>query len=315
MSLGFNLTGSLAAIDKWVQETHSDGDDDFDEVIVQEDVSHIKINSRSSGGHNHTADESAHDDGKDKVLDETNDSDNAVDEESRRFSAELLLSESHRCCTYSAYIHTYIYTHHMIALFRAIEKPDPFAATPPVDKEWLAARDSILSNGMVRNSVIHFPQLTSPVIVRLFCYNYQSPLSVPTTPAKLNAVRVVGTKALKAKRIPAQSPSKDDVSELDIFSPTRNAAMQEIKKKTKTSSKSSHQSIEVLPADTSVSAVDVREVEEISVQPEGDTDTFQLKYFINIIIIFNFGYIYVYSFWKRSLHERQGHRRNVAEAA
>ena len=108
---------------------------------------------------------------------------------------------------------------------------------------------------------------------------------MPTTPAKLNAVRVVGTKALKAKRIPAQSPSKDDVSELDIFSPTRNAAMQEIKKKTKTSSKSSHQSIEVLPADTSVSAVDVREVEEISVQPEGDTDTFPLKYFINIIII------------------------------
>ena len=103
MSLGFNLTGSLAAIDKWVQETHSDGDDDFDEVIVQEDFSHIKVNSRSSGGHNHIADES---DGKDKVLDETNDSDNAVDEESRRLSAELLLSESHRC-TYSTYIHIY----------------------------------------------------------------------------------------------------------------------------------------------------------------------------------------------------------------
>lgn len=101
---------------------------------------------------------------------------------------------------------------------------------------------------------------------------------MPTTPVKLNAVRVVGTKALKAKRIPVQSPSKDDVPEPDIFSPTRNAAMQEIKKKSKSSSKSSHQPVEVLPADTSVSAVDVREVEEISMQPEGDTDIFQLTF-------------------------------------
>lgn len=105
MSLGFNLTGSLAAIDKWVQETHSDEDDDFDEVIVQEEDSRIKVgnsnvSSRATSGCSRlsdravvpSSDESAREDSS-KVLDEAAlESDDHVDEESKRFSAELLLS-------------------------------------------------------------------------------------------------------------------------------------------------------------------------------------------------------------------------------
>lgn len=106
---------------------------------------------------------------------------------------------------------------------------------------------------------------------------------MPTTPVKLNAVRVVGTKALKAKRIQMQSPSRDDVPEPDIFSPTRNTAMQEIKKKSNKPSSKSGNRIEVLPADISASAVDVREVEETSMQPEGDTICLIFSFFLSEI--------------------------------
>lgn len=106
MSLGFNLTGSLAAIDKWVQETHSDEDDDFDDAIVPEGesrlkVGHSNVSSRATSGCSRlsdqavvpSSDESARDDTS-RVLDfATHESDDHVDEESKRFSAELLLSK------------------------------------------------------------------------------------------------------------------------------------------------------------------------------------------------------------------------------
>ena len=54
MSLGFNLTGSLAAIDKWVEDNHSEEDEDFDQAILKQAVrgkaSNSNYSSRASSG-------------------------------------------------------------------------------------------------------------------------------------------------------------------------------------------------------------------------------------------------------------------------
>jgi len=139
MSLGFNLTGSLAAIDKWVQDMNSDDEDDIEvdrlsrsnqSSRMSSGISRISEQTLAPGSDlsvNDAVSKQPDDEGVGAVFDE----ESAVDVFLKR-SAEALLSES-------KYIFNYLVLNYILD---CVGKAD-LLSEPAVDKE---SRDSIVSN-------------------------------------------------------------------------------------------------------------------------------------------------------------------------
>mmetsp|Transcript_30517 Transcript_30517/g.41989 ORF Transcript_30517/g.41989 Transcript_30517/m.41989 type:complete len:1121 (-) Transcript_30517:165-3527(-) len=214
MSLGFNLTGSLAAIDKWVQDMNSDDDDDDDNEGDR--LPKSNQSSRLSSGVSRISEQTLAPGSDFSVNDadskQPDDGDALFDDYQKRLSAEALLRKA------------------------------VFLSEPVLDKE---SRDSIVNDLC--------PQSPS--------------LQSPTT---LNAVRVVGAKAVKANKqakkdqIHSQpSPMDSSTMEPDIFSPSRNVVMMEMKKKKTKSSGSAVKPSKLLDiVDSTLDGNEARLVEE-----------------------------------------------------